>query len=101
MGFKIRDKDQGAPRGSAETQVLSSAKMARMARVDNVFRHIERQARTLIREDIGRGLLAFHDLRAVDAIAVQPRQCCPGRISSWKDMGLSATVAVASSSSTA
>lgn len=55
VGFKIRDKDQGAQRGSAETQILSSAKMARMARVDNVFRHIERQARQLIREDIGRG----------------------------------------------
>lgn len=57
MGFKIRDKDQAATveRSSAQTQVLGSAKMARMARVDTVFRHLERQARQFAREDIGRG----------------------------------------------
>ena len=56
MVFKVRDKDQAGSASATEgTQVLSKSKVARMARVDNVFRHIERESKQYCRMNVGPG----------------------------------------------
>lgn len=56
MTFKVRDSDQEAVSSSQQrTQTFSQSKLARMARVENVFRHIERFGKQLAKDGVGSG----------------------------------------------